>query len=145
MRKTKDEIIAEIQEYFENNMDVFADCIEELDGYNGYLDDDRLYPMYELDMMLEGKTPTEIIDLVNDDFSTNDEYFYYDIYGLKSTDDREGHYEDFLNEYAIERMADYRRWVDTIDRTAELCELYDEYENADCYIEGEDEEETIEE
>lgn len=139
--KTANEKLNDIIEYFENNLDVFADCIEELDGYDGYLDDNRLYPMCELDDILCGKSATEIIDLVEgNDFNTNDDYFYYDIYGLKSTDDREGHYEDYIDEYVVERMSQYRRWVDTIDRTDELCELFDSYEAGD----DEEDEETEE-
>lgn len=38
-----------IKAYFEENEEIFNACIEELDSYNGYLGDDRYYPMDELD------------------------------------------------------------------------------------------------
>ena len=130
---TKTEAIEKIKMYFADNLDVFADCIEELDDYNGWLNDDRLYPMSELDDLLYGRNPSEIIDLVDRNtaaFNLRDDYFYFDVYGLRSTDDREEHYEDYLDDYAIQKMDDVRRYIDTIDRTPELSDLFDELEEA---------------
>ena len=44
-KRTKEAIIADIIQYFKENEDVFNDCMEELDSYNGYLSDDRYYDM----------------------------------------------------------------------------------------------------
>ena len=33
--RTPEDITADIIEYFENNEDIFNDCMEELDSYNG--------------------------------------------------------------------------------------------------------------
>lgn len=35
--RTREVIIADIINYFEENKEVFANCIEQLDNYNGYL------------------------------------------------------------------------------------------------------------
>lgn len=45
---------------------------------NGYK---RPYYMSEFDKMMEGKTPTEIVDMVGNDFNTNDDFFWFDAYG----------------------------------------------------------------
>ena len=47
--RTAEEITREIIEYFKNNEDIFNDCMEELDSYNGYLGDNRYYLMDELE------------------------------------------------------------------------------------------------
>lgn len=39
-KRTKKAIIADILAYFKENEEVFNNCIEELDSYNGYLGDD---------------------------------------------------------------------------------------------------------
>lgn len=50
--RTAEEITADIIDFFEANEDIFAEAIEELDSYNGYLGDDRYYAMDELDEFL---------------------------------------------------------------------------------------------
>lgn len=47
--------------------------------------DDWCYNMCELDEILSGATPTEIINSLNSDFNTNDGYFYYDGYANLSS------------------------------------------------------------
>ena len=46
-KRTAVEITKEIIEYFKNNEEIFNECIEELDNYNGYLGDNRYYFMDE--------------------------------------------------------------------------------------------------
>ena len=93
--RTPEEITADIIAYFENNEDVFNDCMEELDGYNGYLCDNRYYSMDELDEFYRDSDPLEILrrayygrddDTYTTDsnshktygeFNTKQKYFYY--------------------------------------------------------------------
>ena len=42
-KRTAEEITRDIVEYFKNNEEIYKDCMEELDGYNGYLGDSRYY------------------------------------------------------------------------------------------------------
>lgn len=46
--RTREEVVADILTYFEENEDTFTACLEELDSYNGYLGDDRYFDMEEL-------------------------------------------------------------------------------------------------
>lgn len=49
--RTKETVIDEIINYFEENEAAFIACMEELDSYNGYLGDDRYFEMEELDQL----------------------------------------------------------------------------------------------
>lgn len=134
-----------IIEYFKENEDVFNSCIEELDSYNGYLNDDRYYFMEELD---EFYADTPVVDMLHrvfyghddDDYTTdksgekhysefnpNRAYFRYNGYGnLVSSDYKD--YSDHLDHYAIDEMKDYRSHINSIDDDPELSELFDELE-----------------
>ena len=59
--RTVEQITADIIAYFNDNDDVFNDCMEELDSYNGYLGDDRYYSMDELDEFYNGTESLEIL------------------------------------------------------------------------------------
>ena len=140
--KTTEKIII----YFKEHEELFNDCIEELDSYNGYLGDDRYYCMDELDELYNSTEPSEILrrayygyddDTYTTDasgnkaygeFNPNREYFYFNGYGnLVSSDyiDYSGH----LDEWAIKAMSDNRYYIDSIDADAELSELFDQLEN----------------
>lgn len=137
--------IKKIIEFFNENDEIFNACIEELDSYNGYLNDDRYYSMDELDEIYNGTDPLEILRRAyygrDDDtwttdasgnktygeFNPNREYFYYNGYGnLVSSDYKD--YSAHLDRYAIEEMSDNRYYIDTIDDNDELSALFDELE-----------------
>lgn len=80
--KTKNE---KLMDLFKNDEQLFNSTIVELDGYNGYLGDDRYYDMEMLQELLYGKN---IIDLLNMAYFGDDENYYIDEYGRK-------HYESF--------------------------------------------------
>ena len=145
--RTAEEITADIIEYFNRNEDVFADCMEELDSYNGYLGDDRYYDMDELDEIYSDAEPSEILarafygydeDTWTTDRSGNREYgafnpnrdfFRYNGYGnLVSSDYRD--YSGNLDEYAVREMAENRDYIDSIDADEELAALFDELDAA---------------
>jgi hypothetical protein len=137
--------IEKIIAYFEENEDIFNDCIEELDNYNGYLGDNRYYPMDELDDLMELKSATELLNMAfvghDEDthhtdghgnveygaFNPNRNYFTFNGYGnLISTD-----YPDYsanLDSYCIMDMCEYRYYIDTIDKYPELSALFDDLE-----------------
>ena len=60
-KRTKEAVIADIIKYFKENEDIFSDCMEDLDSYNGYLGDDRYYNMDELNDLYSGQEPQEIL------------------------------------------------------------------------------------
>lgn len=146
--RTAEEITAAIIEFFKDNEDVFSDCIEELDQYNGYLGDDRYYPMDELDELYAGTKPSEILyrafygydaetyttdgsgNREHGQFNPNRQYFAYNGYGnLVSADYKD--YSAHLDNYAVEAMSENRNYIDTIEDNEELAELFDELEQAE--------------
>lgn len=154
MTTTREDAIERIIEFFEENEDIFNDCIEELDSYDGYLGDDRYYSMDELNDLYSGQDPQEILfrafygydeDSYTTDshgereyrpFNPNRDYFRFNGYGnLVSADYKD--YSAQLDEYAVERMAEYRSHIDSIDENDELSELFDA-------LDADEEEETEE-
>lgn len=145
--RAPEEITADIIEYFENNEDIFNDCIEELDSYNGYLGDDRYFLMDELDELHNGTEPSELLrraffgydeETYTTDrdgnkrygaFNPNRDYFRYNGYGnLVSADYKD--YSGQLDKYAVESMSENRDYIDSIDNDEELTALFDELEAA---------------
>lgn len=142
---TKEDIIKAIEEYFKENEDVFNDCIESLDSYNGYLGDDRYYSMDELDELYSGESATEILQRAfygydedtsteesHTEFNPNRDYFRFNGYGNLVS----ANYKDYsaqLDHWAIESMAENRSYIDPIDEDETLSRLFDEYEEMeDC-------------
>lgn len=141
----RENTIKKIIEFFNENEEIFNSCIEELDSYNGYLNDDRHYYMEDLNELYNGVDPIEILtrayyghdadtwhtdsrgDKIYGEFNPNREYFTYNGYGnLISTDYKD--YSSHLDEYAIEAMSEHRYYIDTIDNNDELSALFDELE-----------------
>ena len=142
--KTIEKIIA----YFEENDDIFNECIIQLDDYNGYLGDNRYNDMELLNEIYSDTEPLEILrraffghdeDNWHTDshgnkeyaeFNPNRDYYKYNGYGnLISTDHPD--YSEYIDKYAIEEMSDNRRWIDAIEDDDGLSELFDELENED--------------
>lgn len=143
MTTTRENIIEKIVAYFEENEDVFNDCIEELDAYNGYLGDDRYYSMDDLDELYSGQDASEILrrafygydeDTYSTDssgnreygaFNPNRDYFRFNGYGnLVSADYKD--YSAQLDHYAVEAMLENLTEIDAIDDNDELSEMFAE-------------------
>lgn len=141
-------ITADILAYFKENKDIFNECIEELDSYNGYLGDNRYYAMDELDEFYNGVDPSEILNrafygydsetYITDGsgnreygaFNPNREYFTYNGYGnLVSSDYKD--YSAYLDDFTIEVMSENRSEIDSIDDDETLAALFDELEAAE--------------
>lgn len=146
--KNREKTIEKIIAYFEENTDVFNDCIIQLDDYNGYLNDDRYNDMELLNEIYSDSEPLEILrrafyghdednwhtdgsgNKIYAEFNPNRDYYKYNGYGnLISTDYPD--YSEYIDKYAIEEMSDNRRWIDAIEGDDELSELFDELENED--------------
>ena len=147
-KRTKEAIIADIIQYFKENEDVFNDCMEDLDSYNGYLGDDRYYNMEELNDIYCGQEPQEILfrafygfdadswhtdsrgDKEYSAFNPNRNYFYFNGYGnLVSSDYKD--YTGQLDRYAVEAMSEDRNYIDSIEDDNILSGLFDELEEAE--------------
>lgn len=83
-----DELIKKAIEELKNNDDLFIQMIEELDSWNGYADGYRAWPMEELDDFYCNCKASKLLNDLTKDFNINDNYFYFTIYGLESTDDK---------------------------------------------------------
>lgn len=146
--RTRDQIIDDIIDFFEDNDDALTECIEDLDAYNGYLGDDRYYDMEMLDEFYAGADPTEILrrafyghdaeswhtdsrgEKEYGAFNPNRDYFRYNGYGnLISCDYKD--YSDHNDIYFVIALIENRNNVESIDNYNDLAELLDEYENAD--------------
>lgn len=100
--ESKDDLIDKAVGMLEDDNDLFTNCVDILDSYNGFASDYRLFDMYDLDDELSDKTPTEIIELVADTgFNTNDDYFCYDGYDIYSVCDKYEHYINHTDEQEV--------------------------------------------
>lgn len=146
--KNRENTIQKIITFFEENEDIFNNCIIQLDDYNGYLGDNRYNDMELLNEIYSDSEPLEILrraffgydednwhtdgsgNKIFSEFNPNRDYFTFNGYGnLISTDYPD--YSGYIDKYAVEEMSDNRRWIDAIDDNAELSELFDELENED--------------
>lgn len=151
--KTKETITAEIIAYFEENEDIFNACIEELDGHNGYLGDDRYFEMEMINEFYHGTDPLDVLyrafygydedsyhtdangNREYADFNPNRKYFKYNGYGnLVSTNYPD--YSHLLDRYFVEALAEDRRYIDSIDDDETLEKLFDYLEKIDESDEG---------
>ena len=139
---TWEDIVTDAVAFFETDDEAFVDAIEALDSWDGYLGDDRVYYMEEINEIYTSD-PLEAITRAfygydgdsrrsNDDgteykesFNQNKKYYYYNGYGnLVSTDYKD--YSDKLDEYFIEDLYEHK---DDIDLPDEIVELFDQRED----------------
>ena len=97
-------------EILESENDDFDEACEELDNYNGFLGETRVYPMDMIDEFFNH--PSELVEKM-DDFDPNHDYFYFTVYGYVDTaDDKHSVYSD---EFSAESVLD-----DLIDNYANV-------------------------
>ena len=156
INERQEKVIEKIMNYLEENEEEFVELIEDLDSYNGYLNDRRCYPMDDLNEFYRETEPIDILyrtyyghdddNYTTDErgerhygeFNPNREYFYYNGYGnLVSTDYKD--YSDFLDHWFIEKVIENYGNLTISD---ELEELIDEYESLESEEEESEEEEN---
>lgn len=76
--------------------------------YNEYCEannyyEERIYSMDEIDDLLCGLKPSEVLNAVGEDFNLNDKYFKENIYGLESSDYPE---DDWIDKEEIAKYVD---------------------------------------
>ena len=128
----------ELLNYYKENSEDFADDIEELDGWNDCLYEDKIFPMDELDEVLQDIEPSDILrsalfghdesqGKIKSTFNLNSDYFHYNGFGnLISTDERD--YSDYLNDYFIQEIIDNKSHL-SLSKGAQ--EIIDNYEDKD--------------
>lgn len=144
MARTNYEIKEAMKNYFENNENEFIEVIEDLDSYNGYLGDDRYYNMEELDEMLYGLTPSEVLartfyggdddtkdrNGIRGEFNPNRAYFYYNGYGNLCSTDYKDNYNYYLDDNFIDAVIENAGSLYNIPE--EIQELLDELEKVEA-------------
>lgn len=105
-----------------------------------YAYEETIYNMDDLDDLLEGKKPSELLTMADDDFNYCDDYFYFNAYGhICSVDD----FDEFVNNGRGD-LEEIYEWLESHDRLQDFAEEYDpDYDDEDW--EDEDEEEEDEE
>lgn len=143
--RTAEEITADIIAYFKDNEEEYNRAIEELDSYNGYLNDDRYYSMNDFNELHNGLQPDELLrrafygydeETYTTDrdgnktygaFNPNRDYFRYNGYGnLVSADYKD--YSANLDAWAVKAMLENRCYIDSIEDSEKLAALFDELE-----------------
>ena len=122
---THEEMTQKVIEFFEGNDNEFIRTIEDLDGYNGYLGDDRIFGMWEIDELFCDTKISDFLDMLGSHFDHNEEYFKSGVYGIESLAEKD--YSDHLDKDFVDTLYDNRyRYVYIPD---EIQEIFDEYDN----------------
>lgn len=132
------EMIAEV---LENDTGAFCEVCEELDNWNGFLGDARCYYMDEIDEFFS--KPSELLDKM-DNFDKDDEYFYFDTWGVNTSSDKYDVYSDNVSvDDVIDAIEDCYNHIDITENRSlnELCEILF---NEDFGIDEDFDEEDIE-
>ena len=134
----RQQIIDDIIELFENDEELFIEAVEELDDWNGFLENDRYLDMDLLEDVLSGR---DILDMLNmsyfgkdedswneySSFNPNRKYFKFNGYGNLIS----AYYKDYscyLTESFIEDLYENRYKLSVIDNNSEVKELFNKLE-----------------
>lgn len=123
------ELIQKAVNELETNDELFCRMVDELDSWNGYADGFKAYNMYELDELHYGIKLSDFLARLTNDFDFRDDYFYYSIYGLESTNDKVALYRDNTDcGEVLDNIIEYRNhlYIDDV----EFNDLLDEIEKA---------------
>ena len=124
-------------DYWKAHNDSFSRVCEDLDSYDEFLGDDRLYSMDELDDLLCDKKPSEVLQMVDtDNFNYNDDYFYYDIYGIRSTNEKE-YFNDVSYSEVFEKLTDNYGKLFNYRYGNAYCILFNDVDNINSQDENE--------
>lgn len=134
--RTREEIIQEIIEVFVGDEELFNECLEYLDGWNGYLGDDRWYDMEEIDVFLEDKKAEDLLNMTyfgkdedgDTTFNPLRDFFKFNVYGNLVSTDFKKYSKWYLTEETVEEMLNARYDIYSIEDNFELSELFDELE-----------------
>jgi len=145
IEERKQYVYNEALEELKEDNDIFVAACEELDSWDGFLGDDRVYNMEDFDELMSGKSPLEIArDIEDNNFSTSDDYFMWTIYGVESTDDKyDVYHSNYSEEAVLDELIDKYNHVSLYgnDRFDELVRILFE-EDFGVDEEGEEETET---
>lgn len=127
---------------FEKFEEIFKtlDDSEKVELWNELCDDYRyeetLFSMDELDDLLAGKKPSELLTMVNDGFNYNDDYFYFDGYGRLCS----VNYLEIFFSQGRGDIGEIYEWLKDNDKLQEFAEENDPDYNGEDWEEDEDNE-----
>lgn len=124
-------------DYWESHNDSFSRVCEELDSWDGFLGDDRIYSMDELDDLLCDKKPSEVLQVVDtSNFDYSDDYFYYGVYGIHSTNEKD-YFNYFDYSDVFEKLIDDYGKIFNYRYGHAYYELFNDVNNIDSQDENE--------
>lgn len=102
----KNYIEKRMTDYWKNHNDSFSRVCEDLDSWDGFLGDDRLYQMCDFDDIIGEKKPSEVVQMLDSDFNYSDDYFYFDGYGEICSTDEKKYFDSFDYSEVFEKLID---------------------------------------
>ena len=126
-------IINKLIEMLKNDDDLFIECVEELDNWNGYADGYRAWEMGLLDEFYHDRKASDLLNDMTADFCKNDAFFYFSIWGLESCSDKAELYRDNTDEgELLDNIIDNINHLNiTNSEFVEMLEEVDEMRNAE--------------
>lgn len=132
----KKEIYEEILDFMNSDIMEGNAIVEELDSWNGYLGEDKVYDIDMIDDILCGRKPSEILNMIGS-WDSSDRYFYFDCLGnLYSTYYCD--YSDYFDDYLIGAVVDNWNNLWTEGFAPKLRELFELLVNGEYEEDEED-------
>ena len=104
-------MLSKIEKILRSDMHLTMDIVGQLNGLNGSFETYTLYDMDDFDMVMEGYTPTEVVQRTFFGcFNPNDDYFFFNGYAnLESINEWEieGHFEPIIDEIVDNMLYNY--------------------------------------
>lgn len=95
-------MLSKMEKILRSDMHLTMDIVGQLNGLNGSFETYTLYDMADFDIIMEGYTPTEVVQRTFfGDFNPNDDYFYFNSYAnLESITENDmfDHFEMIIDE-----------------------------------------------
>ena len=130
MTRKYDEMIQAAIEELKNNDDLFIGCVDELDSWDGFADGFRAWDMSEIDEFYCDCKASKLLEDMTGDFNKYDDYFYFSIYGLESTNDKVDLYRSNVDEgELLDNLIENYNNVDIAWIDSDFDELLDEIVN----------------
>ena len=104
-------MLSKIEKILRSDMHLTMDIVGQLNGLNGSFETYTLYDMDDFDLVMEGYTPTEVVQRTFfGDFNPNGDYFFFNGYAnLESIYEweMEGHFEPIIDEIVDNMLYNY--------------------------------------
>ena len=125
VEKNENDYITKIRTYFNANKTELFEVVNQINSYDSSLQHLEFLDMEDLDMYLDGLTPTDIANKIFfGDFNPNHEYFKFNVYeNLESFDEWELNRELFDNiDEIIERIIDLKDEIELPEEIEDILE-----------------------